>query len=66
MGDCMGCFETIVKVTILFFLWSGKIVFGQGILMLIFCVNHAIDEKIFVYINKLCAQIFAHSMSNQT
>ena len=33
----MGRLEVVVKVTILFLLWSGK---SQGILQLIFCVNH--------------------------
>ena len=40
----MGKLEAGVKVTILFLLWSGKIIFWSGInqiiLKLIFCVNH--------------------------
>ena len=36
----VGELEAVVKVTILFLLWSGK---SQGILKLIFCVNYAMS-----------------------
>ena len=42
--------EAVVKVTILFLLWSGKIIFwsgkSQGILKWIFCANHGFLSRI--------------------
>ena len=38
-GRLYGRLEAVAKVTILFLLWSGKIIFSLGILKLISCVN---------------------------